>query len=429
MHQPVRIGKEQAGALVGGHAAGKAQREHARVEHLSGARANLGQQRLLGLFVRMENLVLGQVDRVAQEEVVATPGGNVFVQQLLEGLANPGGRMHSVGDGVDGKLREHGPRNLTVLHGHAIGVAAETEREQRHVQHAVANTAQAFQARGAIAAEDAPGLLHAEAVVPRGHRGMGGKDALRTNLGNIGLGGSRLRSAAQFALQQRQREQRGMAFVHVVDVDGMAKSAGHADAAHAENDFLLQPIIRVASVEVVGQGAVPGGVALDVGVEQVDGHHVAIAANQLIAPGTHRDNAALNGDGDACSLFRAEFGRVPGLVFFPLVAGAGKVLLEVALAMHQRERHQRHAQIGSRAQSVTGQYAQAARVGGHRRVDGDFHGEVCDEPGGRKRLVGKGGIGIRLHQSLVMMLKPVGWYETSALTAPGQMNRHHAAAK
>jgi hypothetical protein len=41
------------------------------------------------------------------------------------------------------------------------------------------------------------------------------------------------------------------------------------------------------------------------------------------------------------------------------------VLLEVSLAVGQRKGHQRHAQVGSRAQRIAGQHAQAARVGGH----------------------------------------------------------------
>ena len=48
LQQPLGIGEQQVGALVGGGAAGKAQREHLGIEHQAGARGHLGQQRLLG---------------------------------------------------------------------------------------------------------------------------------------------------------------------------------------------------------------------------------------------------------------------------------------------------------------------------------------------------------------------------------------------
>ena len=66
-----------------------------------------------------------------------------------------------------------------------------------------------------------------------------------------------------------------------------AQGIGHADAAHAQHDLLLQPIVGVASVEMVGQPAVPAAVAVQVGVEQVDGNNVSGAAFQVVAPGAH----------------------------------------------------------------------------------------------------------------------------------------------
>ena len=57
------------------------------------------------------------------------------------------------------------------------------------------------------------------------------------------------------------------------------------------------------------------------------------------------------------------------------------MLLEIALAVQQRERHQRNAQVRRRAQRVAGQHAQAARVGRHRGLDGDLHGEVGHQAG------------------------------------------------
>ena len=65
------------------------------------------------------------------------------------------------------------------------------------------------------------------------------------------------------------------------------------------------------------------------------------------------------------------------------------MLLEVSLAMQERESDQGDAEVGGGAQGVSGQHAQAARVGGHGRVNGDLHGEVGDKPVMGKVFVGK----------------------------------------
>ena len=59
----------------------------------------------------------------------------------------------------------------------------------------------------------------------------------------------------------------------------MAQGLRHAHAAHAEHNLLLQAIVGVAAVEMIGEAAVPAGVALEVGVEQIDGNDVAGAAD------------------------------------------------------------------------------------------------------------------------------------------------------
>jgi hypothetical protein len=254
---------------------------------------------LFGAGVGCLNPAFGQIDGVAQVEIVAPPGGNVLVEHLLNRFRDPGGRVHAVGDGVDGKLRKHLARDLAVLHGHAVGIAREAQRQQRHVQQAVAETALLFKARGAVAAEDANGLLGGEAVVAGGNRGVGGEDALAAHHIDVGFGGGAQRSAAQLPFKQRQGEQRGVAFVHVVDVDPVAEGVGHARAAHAEHDLLLQAVVGVAAVEMIGEAAIPARVAVDVGIEQVDGHDVAGAALHVVAPGAHGHDAVFHRDGDA----------------------------------------------------------------------------------------------------------------------------------
>ena len=69
-----------------------------------------------------------------------------------------------------------------------------------------------------------------------------------------------------------EAEEAGVALVGVehlgVDVEGLQRP----DAADAEQDLLAQPVLGVAAVEAVGDGAQLGVVAVDVGVEQVQPH-------------------------------------------------------------------------------------------------------------------------------------------------------------
>ena len=52
-----------------------------------------------------------------------------------------------------------------------------------------------------------------------------------------------------------------------VDPEGTQRS----HAADAEDDLLAQPVVRVTAVQPVGDGDTVGAVAIDVGVEQVQG--------------------------------------------------------------------------------------------------------------------------------------------------------------
>ena len=54
------------------------------------------------------------------------------------------------------------------------------------------------------------------------------------------------------------------------------------------------------------------------------------------------------------------------------------MLLEVAVTMHQRDRHHGGAGVGCRTQRVAGKHAETARVGRQIFAEGDFHGEVRD---------------------------------------------------
>ena len=82
-----------------------------------------------------------------------------------------------------------------------------------------------------------------------------------------------------------------MALVHVIDLGLAAEGVEERDAAEAEDGLLTEAVVGVAAVEVVGESAVPGVVAVDVGVEEEDGNDVAGDSDDVEAPGADEDLA------------------------------------------------------------------------------------------------------------------------------------------
>ncbi len=60
-----------------------------------------------------------------------------------------------------------------------------------------------------------------------------------------------------------------MSFVAVVELAVDAELLQHQDTANAEEVFLLDAVFPVASIELMGDGAVEFAVHVEVGVEQV----------------------------------------------------------------------------------------------------------------------------------------------------------------
>ena len=273
---------------------------------------------------------------------------------------------------------EHLLRDLAVLHGHAVDVAREAQRQVGHVEQRVVQAAEALDGVAALLAEDGVHLVEAELVVAGGHRRVGGEDALVGDLGDILFGRLGERRAVEVLLQQADAEQRGVALVHVVDLGLDAERLQQRDAAEAEHGLLAEAVVGVAAVEVVGEAAVVGVVAFEVGVEQEDGDDVAGDAHDIEAPGADGDVAPLHGDRDDLLRAGQQGLRRPGHVGLGLLADGVEVLAEVSAAMHQGDGDHGRGGVRGGAQGVAGEHAQAAGVGGQRRGERDFHGEVGD---------------------------------------------------
>ena len=129
---------------------------------------------------------------------------------------------------------------------------------------------------------------------------------------------------------------------------------------------------------MIGEAAVPGVVAFDIGVEQEDGDDVTGDTNDIEAPGADEDLTALHGEGDELvGAGKCCLGR-PGNVGFGLLADVGELLAEVTAAMNERDGNHRGGGICRGTKRVAGQHAETTGVGGQRRGECNLHGKVSD---------------------------------------------------
>ena len=231
----------------------------------------------------------------AEVLVIGAPVGNLLVEEVLELRGEPGGGVDSVGDGVDLVVGEHLLRDLAVLHGDAVDEAREAQGDVGHVHEAVVEAAELVDGGGAVVAKDLVHLVDAELIVTGGDGRVGGEDALLADEVDVGFGRVAQRFAGEVIFKQADGEKGGVALVHVIDLGLTGEGVEQGDSAEAEDGLLTEAIVGVAAVEVVGEVAVPGVVAFDVGVEQEDGDDVAGDADDVEAPGADEYLTALHG--------------------------------------------------------------------------------------------------------------------------------------
>ena len=209
-------------------------------------------------------------------------------------------------------------------------------------------------------------------------RRMRGKDAVLAHGLQIAVLRACQRIAAQRLLQQRKRQQCGVALIHVIDAHVVFQRLQHAEAAQPQDHLLNQPVVGVAAIEMVGDAAIPRLILFQVGVQHVDRDGVPGHALHVIAPGADMHRAPFDIDGHARLFLSQPRLWIPGLGVLGLTAVSVEHLTKVAFAVHQRDGGQRQTHVGRGAQRVAGQHTQAAAVGGHAGVNRDLHGKVAD---------------------------------------------------
>ena len=177
-----------------------------------------------------------------------------------------------------------------------------------------------------------------------------------------------------------QNHEGGMALVQVKDRRFDAERAQGANAADAEDDFLLDARLAIAAVQPRRQLAVPGRVLLEVRVEQVELH-----AADAHAPDGHEHRPVVERDRREARLAigcRRLFDRgvhpVEHLVALFLPAVGRNVLVEVALGIHEADADERYAEVARLLAVVARQHAKTAGIDRQRLMQRELGGEVGD---------------------------------------------------
>ena len=183
-------------------------------------------------------------------------------RQLLTGDTRPDRLPHLLGD-------------LAVQLADAVDGAAGPHRERRHVEHRAAAVVVMTEREKllAVSAEVAPRAGQVRFDQVKRKRIVPGRDrrVRREHRGAANFVERLLEARAGLAqiADPLQDDERGVPFVEVIDRGRVAHRLQHADAADAEDDFLLHARLAIAAVETRRQLAIPRRVLLEIGVEQV----------------------------------------------------------------------------------------------------------------------------------------------------------------
>ena len=124
-----------------------------------------------------------------------------------------------------------------------------------------------------------------------------------------------------------------MTFIHVVHVDVIIEGFEETRTADSQDSFLAKPIIRIPTVEVIGEVSIAWVILRHICVEEVDGDGVTGDSLEIVSPGTDHHRAVFNRHLDEGFLDLQNFFQRPGLVFRALDSMRVEMLLEISFAM------------------------------------------------------------------------------------------------
>ena len=414
------VGQNQIGALVGGKAARETNGERVGTEGafqllqhgqrfvaarslFDGAAAHKLDHSRLQIEVRLpEFAVVNVVNAFPDLGLAAAQLPSRAQMAIVEAKhlrGQPSGDMNAVGDVSDGhrvfqfareKSSPHGAGNFAVQRGNGVGVPRQLQAEHGHAETFVAVGMFASQRhetflgkteRLAQRSEVLFDQIGIETIVAGGHWSVGGEDHFAGNPRH------RLVEADAFLFHPlANRFEDGKSAVPFVEVKNSRRDAERfqsAQAAHAEQQFLMHAHPAVAPIQPRCHLAVFRGIALHVGVEQkhiTSAHfHAPYFCIDRTMPGIdlHHNRSAVLPD----RRFHRQLVEVGFEVLFMLPAVAIQALAEISLAVKQAHADQWDAQIGSTLDVIARQNAKSTGIDRKRFVHAKFSGKVRHRTG------------------------------------------------
>ena len=211
--------KQKISALVGAGTAGEADGQPFGVELYAKCSTDFRKQLGFSVGVCLTNGGKRNADGIAQVIIVSAPPRNIRVEQLTECCRGPGDGMNAVGDRADIVRRKHSTGDFTVTHGHAVYVSGETECQVCHVQGVALPGFGFIEQSDLFASENLSDQAARELIVSGGNWSVRCKDAHVAHAIDVELLQTARKALFQPSFEQPEREQRRVAFIHVIDFD------------------------------------------------------------------------------------------------------------------------------------------------------------------------------------------------------------------
>src|SRR3989337_3805774 len=88
-----------------------------------------------------------------------------------------------------------------------------------------------------------------------------------------------------------------MSFIHMKSLDTIvSKSPKHSDAAHAQNNFLTEPVMLISSVKEMGECSVPLRIFREIRIQKENRHLKIANSFDLISPGPEMNGSPFHGN-------------------------------------------------------------------------------------------------------------------------------------
>ena len=415
--EPSQVPEDQGGPFVGGEAARESDGQRFRIQDLLqtldfGRRRIAGRRAGDGAFpherhhaplppaVRLPQFRVRDVGDLLPDFRLGMPFAPIRLQVLVvergEVAIDPGGQMDPVGDGGNGDLPDREFRPQSFPHVLRNGPVQAADR---------------VAVRGCLDGRDGHGegfLLILRVAAPQGHQFVEADPRLAAiglevlvhqarvkqvdarrhgSMGREHIVGARCFQGffdAQMVLGPQEVDpldglKSRVAFVHVKDGGLQPERLQYSQSADPQNDFLANPLVIIAGIELAGDVAMKRvGVLRDVAVHQIQAHAPEIDSPDFEEhggfPGQHVHDqlaavrASHRRDGQGVKVVD----RCP----FLLPSVGIERLPEIPALVQQSQAHQRKDRVAGRLEMIAGKHAQTAGVDRHAIQQPVFHRKV-----------------------------------------------------